>query len=610
MGNEKKQNGFVGKWINAFIFINKVFAEYKMSAMILLCMMFLAAVAEAVSASTFLPLIQLITGQGTDDSLMATPARYIVLFLDWFPADKRVVYLIAVVLIINIAGTIIRIITIAYKANFSRKIPQSWRNSIMKQYVSGKLNAINVYKNGVLLNNILAEPTMASKFLLNLLELIMLSFSSVALIILMGTTNWQATLACIIAALVVTMLFYPLFVYYPLKLGKQRLHLQQNMSSTAAEAISGLKQIKAFSLEQKTANMFESVNSDLSVCMTKHTIINEVYRPIIDLLPIAGMCLFIVLVVQMTDKPLSDLSSILLFLTALGAKVFIQLSRMFSIMSIMTNSLPSMELVYNWAHNKFETENISAGKTFQHLDNDIRFSDVRYAFAKQGDILHDINLTIRKSQITVLTGPSGSGKSTILNLLLRLDDPQAGSIFIKDEPLNTFSIATWRKKIGLVTQETFIFNMSVLENILLGNPDATESQVIEAAKLAHAHEFIQQLPQGYETLLKDHGSNLSGGQRQRLAIARAIVRNPDLYILDEPTTAIDSISTQLIQETLQTLRNNGKTLVIVAHDNNLAKNADVIYVLDGGQIIEHGSYNDLMTDKGAFFRIAQAGATD
>ncbi|MDB9526192.1 ABC transporter ATP-binding protein [Oscillatoria sp. CS-180] len=234
---------------------------------------------------------------------------------------------------------------------------------------------------------------------------------------------------------------------------------------------------------------------------------------------------------------------------------------------------------------------------FSGLKNAFQFCSVSFAYDTNSRILQDINLVIEKGKTTALVGASGSGKSTLASLLCRFYDPQAGQILVDDVDLRAFEITSLRNKIAIVSQETFIFNTSVINNITYGLEDVNDTDVYRAAELANAIDFIQNLPEGFNTVLGDRGVKLSGGQRQRIAISRALLRDPEILILDEATSALDSVSEQLIQKSLEQLSTN-RTVIAIAHRLSTITHADKIVVLEKGRIVEQGTYQGLLAQKG------------
>ncbi|ABW30667.1 heterocyst formation ABC transporter subunit HepA [Acaryochloris marina] len=241
---------------------------------------------------------------------------------------------------------------------------------------------------------------------------------------------------------------------------------------------------------------------------------------------------------------------------------------------------------------------------FSELKCSIDFVAVNFGYEANEPVLHDITLAIAKGQTTALVGSSGAGKTTLADLIPRLYDPTDGKILVDGIDLRQFDIHTFRQKLAIVSQDTFIFNASVFYNIAYGLEGIDESAVWEAARQANALQFIQDLPDGLKTSLGDKGVRLSGGQRQRIAIARALLRNPEILILDEATSALDSVTERLIQESLENL-SQGRTVIVIAHRLSTIVNADQVVVLEKGRVVEQGNYQELLNQKGELWKYHQ-----
>jgi ABC-type multidrug transport system fused ATPase/permease subunit len=235
------------------------------------------------------------------------------------------------------------------------------------------------------------------------------------------------------------------------------------------------------------------------------------------------------------------------------------------------------------------------------LQDAITFHSVDFSYNPNEPILRDINLRIEAGKMTAIVGASGSGKSTLVDLIPRFFDPVRGYIEWDGTDTKRFTIQSLRDRVGTVSQSTFIFNDTVTANIRYGKLDATMDEVREAARQANALDFIQDMPEGFDTILGDRGLRLSGGQRQRIAIARALLRDPEVLILDEATSALDTVSEKLVQESLERLM-DGRTVIAIAHRLSTIENADRVAVLEKGEIVEEGPYTDLLNSEGHFWK--------
>jgi subfamily B ATP-binding cassette protein MsbA len=235
------------------------------------------------------------------------------------------------------------------------------------------------------------------------------------------------------------------------------------------------------------------------------------------------------------------------------------------------------------------------------MNDGIKFNNVRFSY-DESDVLQNINLDIKKGETIALVGESGSGKTTLSDLIPRFYDVNEGSITIDGVDLRELRVKDLRELIGIVSQEAILFNDTVRNNIAFGMPDATDEQIMEAAKIANAHDFIQSLENRYDTIIGERGNKLSGGQKQRLSIARAILKNPPILILDEATSALDTESEKIVQDALNKLMQN-RTSVVIAHRLSTIKHADCIYVMNKGEIVEYGTHDELLKKEGYYFNL-------
>ena len=246
---------------------------------------------------------------------------------------------------------------------------------------------------------------------------------------------------------------------------------------------------------------------------------------------------------------------------------------------------------------------INDGNTFlKELKESIRFENLNFEYVSDFPVLKDVNIEIVKGKTTAIVGSTGSGKSTLIKLILRFYEKNSGKIFFDNNEIESLVIDSLRSKIGLVSQDVFLFEGTVFENIAYGNIDASTEDVWNAARLSESDKFISELPNQENTIVGERGQKLSGGQRQRISIARAILKNPEILILDEATSAVDNETEAAIQESLETLK-EGRTVIAIAHRLSTIRNADLIYVLESGEIVEYGTHDELLNNQGVYAKL-------
>jgi ABC-type multidrug transport system fused ATPase/permease subunit len=270
--------------------------------------------------------------------------------------------------------------------------------------------------------------------------------------------------------------------------------------------------------------------------------------------------------------------------------------------STIQQSVSASERVFEILDEEVKVLDLPDAKTLDTFSNDITYKNVSFEYEENKPILKNINLNIKKGQTVAFVGASGSGKSTIANLILRFYDVNSGEILIDGMDIRNLTLESLRDKIGVVSQDVFLFNDSIRYNIAYGKLDATDEEIEIAAKAANAHKFISKMPDGYNTLIGERGMKLSGGEKQRIAIARAMLKNPPILVLDEATSALDSESEKLVQEAIETLMKN-RTVILIAHRLSTVINADQIIVIDKGTIAEVGKHQELLDRNGIYTKL-------
>jgi subfamily B ATP-binding cassette protein MsbA len=375
-----------------------------------------------------------------------------------------------------------------------------------------------------------------------------------------------------------------------------------DLLSIIEETLGGLRIIKAFRAESQLNQRFTGMNNDL------RRVMNRIYRKKVLASPLSELMGSGVIVAIMWYGG----SAVLSGSSSLSPEVFMTFILLF------TQILPPIKAItqayYNLQKGRASMDRVNQildaentipekenAQHIQSLQSKVEFKNVSFDYSG-APIINGVDFQLDKGKTIALVGPSGSGKSTLADLLSRFYDVKSGQITIDGKDLRDLKLSDLRGLMGIVSQESILFNDSVFNNIALGNPDATMEAVIEAAKLANAHDFISGLEDGYFTMIGDRGSKLSGGQRQRLSIARAVLKNPDILILDEATSALDTESERLVQDALSVLMKN-RTSLVIAHRLSTIRHADEILVLELGKIIERGTHDELISHSGMYKRL-------
>jgi len=423
----------------------------------------------------------------------------------------------------------------------------------------------------------------------------------ISLFILLFTMNWKGTMLAVLlaAGYYLVTSYIGINISYATSVG--RVKTATNEIVILNELISGIKQVKVNLLENDWTKRFQTAVRQYYTYLKKGRVWSEIPSP--GLWLVLFTFLGIVAIILRAQNPAGFTPLVPLF----GTFAFAMLRLLAPITSLgflrmqIMAAMPNVELTYSTLHKKFDT--IKDGdRELESFNRDIRFENIYFTHKDRSTTINEVSMTLEKGKITAIVGPSGAGKTTIVDLILRLFDPDKGEIKIDGINLKEYRISSWLSKIGLVSQDAFVFHDSIKNNITIGVGGYSEEQIIEAAESANAHAFILEFPQGYDTIVGERGMKLSGGQKQRIAIARAILKKPDILILDEATSNLDNISEALVQEAINRISKE-RTVIVVAHRLSTIINADKIVVLENGRVVEEGTHNKLIKRKGVYWNL-------
>ncbi|WP_341525852.1 heterocyst formation ABC transporter subunit HepA [Nostoc sp. UHCC 0302] len=477
------------------------------------------------------------------------------------------------------------------------------RKQIFEQLQSLSLSYFAKTRSGELINTITTE-----------IERIKQGFSGGAFLLTKGLTTLVYLISMLVLSWQLTIISVLLFTLLGVGLSTLNARVREasfgmsvangNFTSTAIEFINGIRTVHASGTQEFERERYYKASDRVVTSSTKVILIWTMVRPIAE--GIATTVLVGMIILAFTNFVINgtlQVASLLTFFFVLFRLVpFVQdINGTRAFLSTLQGSVDNIKNLLR-TDDKIYFHNGTV--QFQNLKRSIDLVSVDFGYDANQRVLHNVTLTIERGKMTALVGASGAGKTTLADLIPRFYDATEGNIYIDEIDLRRFEINSLRSRIAVVSQDTFIFNTSVWNNIAYGTPGATTDEIKEAAERANALEFILEMPEGFDTQLGDRGVRLSGGQRQRIAIARALLRDPEILILDEATSALDSVTERLIQDSLEKL-SVGRTVIAIAHRLSTIAKADKVVVLEQGRIVEQGNYQELLELQGKFWKYHQ-----
>ena len=373
----------------------------------------------------------------------------------------------------------------------------------------------------------------------------------------------------------------------------------ETLNSNLSNSISGILNVKSFTREIKELERIETSSSEVKSANYHAIKLSAAFIPIIRVAILFGFTATLLIggFLALDGEIKVATYSVLLFITQ---RLLWPLTELGDTFDLYQRAMASFNRIFSL---KNESSEIGNGDVeFKKLENKIELKDVSFSYVDNFNVLNNVDLTINAGQTTAIVGSTGSGKSTLIKLLLRLYEINNGSISYDSNSLKDIELSSLREKIGLVSQDVFLFEGSVIENIAYGDLNASESEVWNAAQKSEADEFINNLPKKEKTIVGERGQKLSGGQRQRISIARAILKNPEILILDEATSSVDNETEAAIQRSLDILKED-RTVIVIAHRLSTVRNADIIYVLENGSVVESGNHESLLDVEGVYSKL-------
>ncbi len=540
---------------------------------LMLAVTLLDALLSAFSISLILPVTNAALGGVEDQSWTI---RYIP---EQFQTDTSfMLFLLGSILCLKLVVSIIRVV---FSIHLTENVRLKWQLALSQQYILSPYQVIAKEKKGVLVNDLIFEADTAASFIYNYLNYLAQIFIIGAVLLILTAVNWLWLIASILGGSVVWFVLGRPYFRLARRLGKRGIALNQSLNSSLYESLNGIKDIKISHSEDFQINKIAKLGRDTNT--------NRKSKKIANAVPALGkefvLAFAVLLIAIILPSDLNEVKvlmpQIALFIAAF-ARLTANVSTITALRFKITSQFPSFKLILRRLKNAVGQEDLYKGHQVKSLSQFLDIKDLVFYYDSQEPVLRGVNMRIETGKTTCIRGPSGSGKTTLIDLLARLYEPVSGTIKNGKTPISDYSLSSWRSLIGYVPQEPVIYYGTIRDNICLGNENISEDQILKACKIATVDEFVEALPEGYETILHENGANLSGGQKKRLALARALAQGCKLIVLDETTSAIEEKAEKEIIANLQ--EDKDLTLIIITHRESTLRLADACYAVKDGTV--------------------------
>jgi ATP-binding cassette subfamily B protein len=436
-----------------------------------------------------------------------------------------------------------------------------------------------------------------------IINLITDMFTLLAIICFMLYLNMKLALICL-AGLVPLIIATALIKNAQRKAWQKVSRKQANMNAYIHESICGIKVTQSFAREEENLKIFQNQSNEYRKSWMAAVRVQFLMWPFIDIISVVSVAAVFVAGVRWLNTGGVTVGIIIAFISYIW-RFWEPVSNLGNFYNSIINAVAYLERIFETIDEKPIVANLPDAVEMPSIEGNVEFRNVVFAYEKDEIILNDVSFKVNKGETVALVGPTGAGKSTVVNLVSRFYDIESGSVMIDGRDVRSVTLESLRKQMGIMLQDTFIFSGTIMDNIKYSRLDATDAEAIEAAKAVRAHDFIAEMPDGYDTEVNERGSRLSVGQRQLISFARALLADPRILVLDEATSSIDTKTELALQEGLQRLL-KGRTSFIIAHRLSTIKNADRIMYIENGNIVEQGSHDELMDRMGAYYNLYTA----
>jgi ATP-binding cassette subfamily B protein len=577
--------------MKALIFIREIIKRFPVLLLVTTLTMLISSLLEAVALFSIAPIVDLLINQGLQGASSIT--QKMATLMEYIGMPVTLTSFLAFFLALNVLKSGFQIVANYLIIKTQYAVHCNIMLETFEDFFKSRWYFFVSKQQGKLLNTFTREIKLVGDSFRVMALFFAENLQAVTYLAITFYIAWQVASLCVVSALLIALPFL-LLGRISVRLGRACTKTSNQYTSIIHESFSLAKVILGFANQQKNvralSHAFDGYSRAEIKSSTIHTAIPLMFYPF-------GLSILAILVLfaQFLSVPLSEISVIMYaFLKAVPL-----IGQIVAGKNKIDNIFPSYEQVMDLQHDAKQLKQQSGTRIFTGFDKEIAMDGFSFHYPGHEFTLLDININIPKGKMIAFVGESGAGKSTLIDIVMGFNEANTGKITIDGTPLQNFDINSYRQRIGYVPQDSVLFNTTIRDNLLWSKDDVTEGEIEEACKLANAHEFIESFPDGYNTLVGDRGIRLSGGQIQRLALARAILRNPDLLILDEATSSLDTHSECLIQEAIDNIAKQ-TTVIIVAHRLSTIKNADYVYVIKKGRVIEEGTFSKLITMNGYF----------
>lgn len=506
--------------------------------------------------------------------------------------------IIALLLVLYVISAVFSFIQGFIMSGVAQKVSYNLRKEIAEKINRMPLKYFDKMTHGEVLSRVTNDVDTVSNTLNQSLSQMLTSITTlIGVLIMMLSISVTMTIAAIII-IPISGILIALVVKKSQKYFKEQQNFLGHVNGHVEEVYSGHNIMKAFNGEDAAVEEFNKLNDTLYNSAWKSQFLSGMMMPIMTFIGNLGYVMVSILGGYLAVKKTIEVGDILSFVQYIRS--FTQpIAQTAQIANVLQSTAAAAERVFEFLEEEEEIEDIKNPVSINEIEGEVTFKDVHFGYNEDKIIINDFSSKIKPGQRVAIVGPTGAGKTTIVKLLMRFYELNSGEILLDNHNINDFKRSDLRKVFGMVLQDTWLFSGSIMENIRYGNLNATDEEVIEAAKAAHVHHFVKTLPDGYNMELNEDASNVSQGQKQLLTIARAILADPKILILDEATSSVDTRTEVLIQKAMDNLMKN-RTSFIIAHRLSTIKDADLILVMKDGDIVEQGTHNELLSKKGFY----------